>query len=183
MRMLRRSLLLSFALLLSSCSLFAQTGYLQGTVMKHSGKADDTFIISDPNDIQTVQTMLSNLPPTAQPQWPQFGFRGYGLQNFGVTSIPNSVHVFQGVIEIYNTSGSNFFTDSKGLESFLSSKAQTQLGASAAPAPSQSTASSSTLLGRAIPSDSMTVIAITDDGGPAPTPSPTPAPTPAPTPK
>src|SRR5256885_934932 len=72
MRMLRRSLLLSFALLLSSCSLFAQTGYLQGTVMKHSGKADDTFIISDPNDIQTVQTMLSNPPPTAK-QLPMSG--------------------------------------------------------------------------------------------------------------
>jgi hypothetical protein len=63
--------------------------------------------------------MLTNLSLVSQPDWPQFGFRGYGLENQGIASFPVYVRVFQGVIQIFNDVGSNFYQDSNGLESFL----------------------------------------------------------------
>ena len=66
--------------------------------------------------------MLTNLAPTSEPDWPQVGFRGYGLKKQGIVSSPQFIRVFQGVIEIFDSVGSNYYQDNNGLESFLSQK-------------------------------------------------------------
>jgi hypothetical protein len=66
---------------------------------------------------------LANLSLTSEPDWPQFDFRGYGLENEGVADFPLFLRVFEGVIEIFDEFGSNFYQDTNDLEGFLSGKA------------------------------------------------------------
>jgi hypothetical protein len=165
-KMLRFCLLLALVLAAGSSGLFAQAGFIKGTVITTAGEENQSFTITDTNDIQTMRNMLANLPPAAAPNWPQFGFRGYGLQNQGISSFPADVHVFQGVIEIFDDFGSNYFVDQNGLEAFLSQKAGTATGQAAV---------------RQMLSDNLVVPAIPGPG-PSPTPVPVPSPTPAATP-
>jgi hypothetical protein len=74
--------------------------------------------------------MLTNLSSVSQPDWPQFGFRGYGLENHGIASFLLYVRVFEGVIQIFEGEGSNFYQDSNDLESFLSQKANSTMSQS-----------------------------------------------------
>jgi|GEM_PF-5128532 hypothetical protein len=179
-RVLRLCLLLGLTLLICSSGLFAQAGFIRGTVITNAGEEDTSFTITDPNDIQTMRNMLSNLPPASEPQWPQFGFRGYGLQNQGISSFPSNVHVFQGVIEIFDDFGSNFFVDQNGLEAFLGQKAgptMAQLAVHQMLAENGVMPASTTQLPGPGPSPTATVTP-----APSPSPSPDPSPTPAPTP-
>lgn len=162
-RVLKSFLLLGLTLLIASSGLFAQSGYVKGTVRSSAGEEDQSFSLTDPNDIQTMRNMLANLPPAAPPAWPQFGFRGYGLENQGVASFPADVHVFQGVIEIFDDFGSTYFVDQNGLESFLAQKA----GA---------------VVAQAAIRQMLQVNGIVSDPAPAPVPGQDPPPAPAPAP-
>jgi hypothetical protein len=97
-----------------------QNPFIVGTIITNAGENDPSFDLTDPNDIQTIQQMLNNLNPASAPDWPQFGFRGYGLENQGIASFPPYLRVFQGVIQIFNDVGSDFYQDINGLENFLS---------------------------------------------------------------
>jgi len=167
-KLLRFCLLLALALTAGSSGLFAQAGFIKGSVISNAGEEDQSFTITDPSDIQTMRNMLANLPPAAVPDWPQFGFRGYSLENQGISSFPADVHVFQGTIEIFNDLGSNYFVDQNGLEAFLSQKAGTAAARAAV---------------RQMLSDNLVLQQIPVTGpSPSPTPAPTPTATPAPTP-
>src|SRR5579871_5831857 len=168
MRSLKQCLLVGLATLLCASLLSAQTGSIKVTVLSKSGAPDPSFEITSPTDIQTMQSMLTGLQPAPAPTWPQFGFRGYALDNTGVPSFPATLRVFQGTIEIYSTSGINFFADSHGLESFVRSRAGSAAAAVAIKLAPQESGSL------------VTTPRIINDGGGSPVPTPSVSPTPAP---
>lgn len=152
-----------------SSGVFAQAGYIKGTVITNAGEDDPSFSITDPNDIQTMQNMLANLPPASDPQWPQFGSRGYALHNQGIASFPADLHVFQGVIQIFTDTGSSFFVDQNGLEAFLGQKSgftKAQL------AVQQMLSDNNALPSSGSSTAAFTEIAVTDNPAPAPSPTP-----------
>jgi hypothetical protein len=89
--------------------------------LEYSGREDRSWRITEPTDLESLRQLLRNLPPSAEPNWPTLGPRGYLLINHGISGFPEEVRVFQGVIGISEGRSSRYFRDVHGLEDWLRS--------------------------------------------------------------
>ena len=88
----------------------------------YAGRVDPQIIVtsnSNPN-IDDLRPYLQNLPPAGMPNWPNFGPRGFLLENNDVQNFPQEVRVFQGIIRTFANGHLQYFHDVHGLEGFLS---------------------------------------------------------------
>jgi hypothetical protein len=93
------------------------------SLLVNAGEEEQQIQITDPVDVSEIQSMLTGLPQTGQPAWPDLGFRGLQLVNRGISGFPDAVRVFEGVIRVSQSSSETFYFDTKGLESKLTAKA------------------------------------------------------------
>jgi len=93
------------------------------SVQVRSGVPNPGWVINNPNDIAQLQALINGLPSAAPVQQPPFG--AFRLDsNESISGFPQTVLVFNGVMEISKADGTTqFFQDAKGLSAFLVSKA------------------------------------------------------------
>ena len=98
--------------------LVAQSSAIRIFALINSGEEAPSIDITSADDIADLRNLLADLAPAPPPQWCALGWKGFLLENHGVSSFPAQVTVLFGVIEVIQqqTSTKQFFLDSEGLE-------------------------------------------------------------------
>ena len=96
-----------------------KTAKLTATMEIYSGRPDPSFELNV-HETEEVKERVKDLPVIkANTPNSRLGYRGFVLDNEGWTGLPQSIHVFKGVVTIAKDEVETCYQDSKGLETYL----------------------------------------------------------------